>query len=896
MVKAEALILLMISAMIVFTATPVTVKADPSVTIKIYTLDDERLPGAFVQIKNDTTTLNGTTNSNGEVSFNINKTAIYRLEVFYPSENKVYEDPDFNYSKTDSGKIVVNVLSSWTISVWDHEERDPVPGANVTITFKKNEKVRYSKLTGSSGKVSFGPLPSGSYELGIRFGDVTREYTKSADLAHKTVSITLPLYRVNIKVRDRFGSPVEGVEVCLKPDLEEEATSVDETDADGEAILKLVPNGKYYIEAYLKDILVYQSEGKEIHVVSSDESKSITIEAARLNITVYDYDGAVKIKGEDLRLKGKLVRNGKTVGEAETTDGVLRFGHTPFANFTLKIYLGDLQVYSSEYEVEKETAEGSVKAKFYDITLRFNSTGLANQTIVELLNGTIKRGNIEREFDVVNGVAELEDIPAAEDYIVRLRLRDWEVEEFNVGVKEEDQEISLRLSGYIVTVDVKSLDGEPLSSDVVVRLPTGERITSFKTAENGSGSSAPLFPLPYHIDVYFEGIHVGEKDISRLSSNVNIPVTASVKNVIFKVYDYDGKDLLKNVRLEISAGGLKRVALSDEEGKILAENLPIHRYKMSVWYLGFKVMEDRIEIEPGTSELEVRALGVLDAELRFLDSTKTPLDGGEVILKIGDRELKAEIGRDGSVRVENLPNTSISVKLFYKGAVVDTMPKEFNLKIDEMPVVLSSRVHQATFRIFRGDEKPLREGVAEIYVGGSLTSTYDLKEENMFTERLPETDILVKVKFRGRSVGEKVIYLGEPMKEISIITSIYPFEMRIYDSAGKPVKGAIVTVSDKLGKLVEAVSNDEGVFTAIIPVGKYNFTVSAGNQTYSYMLEVKKNMVFNFLFPSKQPMSFELIIAVAAIDLVISGLTISKLSGSLRRTVRRRRRRRIPRI
>ncbi|RLG63247.1 hypothetical protein DRO02_06950 [archaeon] len=224
------------------------------------------------------------------------------------------------------------------------------------------------------------------------------------------------------------------------------------------------------------------------------------------------------------------------------------------------------------------------------------------------------------------------------------------------------------------------------------------------------------------------------------------------------------------------------------------------------------------------------------------------------------------------------------------------MPKEFNLKIDEMPIVLSSRVHQATFRIFRGDEKPLREGVAEIYVGGSLTSTYDLKEENMFTERLPETDILVKVRFRGRSVGEKVIYLGEPMKEISIITSIYPFEMRIYDSAGKPVKGAIVTVSDKLGKLVEAVSNDEGVLTTIIPVGKYNFTVSAGNQTYSYMLEVKKNMVFNFLFPSKQPMSFELIIAVAAIDLVISGLTISKLSGSLRRTVRRRRRRRIPRV
>ena len=61
------------------------------------------------------------------------------------------------------------------------------------------------------------------------------------------------------------------------------------------------------------------------------------------------------------------------------------------------------------------------------------------------------------------------------------------------------------------------------------------------------------------------------------------------------------------------------------------------------------------------------------------------------------------------------------------------------------------------------------------------------------------------------------------------------------------------------------------------------------------MLEIRKNMVFNFLYPSEQPMSFELIIALAAVDLAISGLTISKLSGSLRRASRRRRRR-IPRI
>jgi len=895
MVKGRALILLTITAMIIFTATPITVKADPSVTIKIYTLDDKRLPGAFVKIENATTTLNGTTNSNGEVSFNINETAVYTLKVFYPPGNLVYENSSFRYNETAYGKVVVNVLSGWTIGVWDHEERDPVPGANVTITFGGNNSVKYSRLTGDDGKASFGPLPSGSYEVVVRFKDVEKESTESADPDHKTVSITLPLYRVNVEVKDRFGSPVEGVKVYLKPDLEEEAISEDETDVDGEAVLKLVPNGRYYLEAYLKGILVYQSEGKEIHVSGSDESETITVDAARLNITVYDYDGVDVIKGEDLRLKGKLVRNGRTVGEVETVDGVLRFGHTPFADFTLKVYLGDLQVYSSKYTVEKETAKGSIRAKFYDITLRLNSTGLANQTIIESLKGVLRRGNIEREFDIVDYAAELENIPAAEDYMIQLYFKDKKVGEFHdIKVEKENQEIELRLKGYVVRVTVKNLDGEPLSSDITITLPTGEKVTSFKTAEDGSGSSAPLLPMPYQIHVYLEGISVGEEEIT-LSSNMNISITASVRNVVFKIYDRDGKDLLKHVKLEVSAGKLKRTASSDEEGNILVKNLPTHDYKVLVWYFGFMVLEDRVTVTRDTAELKMNALGVLDARLRFLDSAKNPLDGGEVLILFGDEKLRAEVGKDGSVRVENLPNTTIAVKLFYRGVEVETQPKEFNLRMDEMPVIFSSRVHQATFKIFRGDGKPLREGVAEIYIEGNLTSTHDLKEENVFTERLPETDILVKVKFRGRPVGEKTIYLGEPMREISVTTSIYPFEMRIYDSAGKPVKGAVVTVSDKFGKLMEAVSDDKGVFTTIIPIGKYNFTVSAGNQTYSYMLEIRKNTVFNFLYPSKQPMSFELIIALAAVDLVISGLTISKLSGSLRRAGRRRRRR-IPRI
>ena len=54
---------------------------EQQLTIIVYTEDGKRLPGAIVKLDGQ----NDTTNSNGEVQFQINTTDTYQIKVYYPS-------------------------------------------------------------------------------------------------------------------------------------------------------------------------------------------------------------------------------------------------------------------------------------------------------------------------------------------------------------------------------------------------------------------------------------------------------------------------------------------------------------------------------------------------------------------------------------------------------------------------------------------------------------------------------------------------------------------------------------------------------------------------------------------------------------------------------------------
>lgn len=874
---------------------------EQQLTIIVYTEDGKRLPGAIVKLDGQ----NDTTNSNGEVQFQINTTDTYQIKVYYPSGYKVFEATISNYNQS-TYRANASVVSEWTIIVKDGKGRDPISGANVTIVLRSDSSIRYSKLTGSDGEVTFGPIPSEEYDITVRYKDIEREFTHKKPEVNLTegivepLSLSLPLYRVTLTVEDVNEVPVKDVKVELRPELDEDPIASATTNANGKAVLKLIPNGRYYVVAFLKDVKVYESEGKEIRVSGDDVEKTIKVNAAKLNITVYEYDGEREIT--DYTLRGELIKDDTAISEANSINGVLRFSHTPFTNYTLKVYLGDILVYSGTYEVTSDTSQGSIKAWFYDIQIEVNASILANETIAKSLKVEFYKDPVRVEVQTEEGEATLKDLPRAEGYLVTLFYQDKKVGEIpGINIVEENQVVRLNLTGYRINFTTVNLDNEPIGVNISISLPEGEKVLSINTGPDGKGSSGMLLPLTYEITAYLGGIKVGEQTLA-LTSDVDLRMELSVINTAFKILDKDGETTLTNIDLQLFHGSLKLAGTSNEEGIIEIKNIPVAHYRLIANYHGFKVLDQPIDIQWNTREVELRAAGVLDVKLVMLDALKKPLDQGSVILSFGDIEVEKNISSNGEAVIKNLPNTTIDIRAFYKGVEVDTDPVRFNLVKDEMRVVCVTSVYTITIKVLRGDGEPVNEGEALIYVDGELKAAHDLSSSNTFSERLPRSDVKIQILYRKRDAGFMEIYLEQPMGETALYSHLYPFKIRIYDPEGKPVEGAELVIKDKFGEIERAQSGGDGSIESVLPVGTYNASIQIENNTYSFEFEFRTSRSINFLYPVSHNHGFEISVAAGAVNLAISSFALSKIPRERprRRPARRRaaarRPRRVPRV
>ena len=874
---------------------------EQQLTIIVYTEDGKRLPGAIVKLDGQ----NDTTNSNGEVQFQINTTDTYQIKVYYPSGYLVCQYTISNYTKT-TFRANASVVSEWTIIVKDGKGRDPISGANVTIVLRSDSSIRYSKLTGSDGEVTFGPIPSEEYDITVKYKDIEREFTHKKPEVNLTegivepLSLSLPLYRVTLTVEDVNEVPVKDVEVELRPELDEDPIASATTNANGKAVLKLIPNGRYYVVAFLKDVKVYESEGKEIRVSGDDVEKTIKVNAAKLNITVYEYDGEREIT--DYTLRGELIKDDTAISEANSINGVLRFSHTPFTNYTLKVYLGDILVYSGTYEVTSDTSQGFIKAWFYDIQIEVNASILANETIAKSLKVEFYKDPVRVEVQTEEGEATLKDLPRAEGYLVTLFYQDKKVGEIpGINIVEENQVVRLNLTGYTINFTTVNLDNEPIGVNISISLPEGEKVLSINTGPDGKGSSGMLLPLTYEITAYLGGIKVGEQTLA-LTSDVDLRMELSVINTAFKILDKDGETTLTNIDLQLFHGSLKLAGTSNEEGIIEIKNIPVAHYRLIANYHGFKVLDQPIDIQWNTREVELRAAGVLDVKLVMLDALKKPLDQGSVILSFGDIEVEKNISSNGEAVIKNLPNTTIDIRAFYKGVEVDTDPVRFNLVKDEMRVVCVTSVYTITIKVLRGDGEPVNEGEALIYVDGELKAAHNLSSSNTFSERLPRSDVKIQILYRKRDAGFMEIYLEQPMGETALYSHLYPFKIRIYDPEGKPVEGAELVIKDKFGEIERAQSGGDGSIESVLPVGTYNASIQIENNTYSFEFEFRTSRSINFLYPVSHNHGFEISVAAGAVNLAISSFALSKIPRERprRRPARRRaaarRPRRVPRV
>jgi len=215
-----------------------------------------------------------------------------------------------------------------------------------------------------------------------------------------------------------------------------------------------------------------------------------------------------------------------------------------------------------------------------------------------------------------------------------------------------------------------------------------------------------------------------------------------------------------------------------------------------------------------------------------------------------------------------------------------------------MKVAITCSVHSFEAGILRGDGKPLEEGLAMLYVNNMLLETYNLAEKNKILERLPEGDVRVEIKYRGRNAGLFNTYLEKSMLGLTIYSTIYPVEILVRNPDGRAVGGASLIVEDEMGVIAEAVSGADGTIRLLLPAAEnYNAILKIGNETYGFRLTVEKSKSLSFLRPAPYKMGFEMTIVASAINLMISGYAISRLPRGRQQPRREPRRvRRAPRI
>lgn len=836
------------------------VNAYPDVTITVKTIDGASLPNAIVKaytVVGETKYLNDTkkTGSDGKVTLSISNIKNYRLEVFYPAGFLVNITENFNYSALPKKEIYVNVLSKWTLRITDKYGRDPAANVKVEITHQDNDTLVFRGATGQDGRVefSFVPLksetPSADYLVNVTYADREFEITETCSKDRKNIDVKLDLYRVYVKVFDIMNRPVEGVVAEIREDLEDSPIFTAVSNSTGYAVLKLIPKGQYYLAAKLGEYEVYRSDEKLIKVTNEDEEASITAQAVKLNITVYDYDGESIISNLGAEINGEIRDSmNRLVSKTSTQEGELRFGHVPLGKFSLFVSIAGIEVYSKEYEITPKTAKGSIKGNFFDAKLTIDGSSLVNSSIIRYLKGMLKKEVLEIPLDFSAGYMSLENVPAYRGYLVKLYHGEQEVAETKIDITSDGQDLAIKIRGINVTLATFNMYNEPIQAHIEVYLENGVRYYTFETNNSGLAEIGEFLPISYFFKAYVMGVESGEVVVQPQASG-SYTMNLRVGYGYIKLYDRDKESIIPEATIELQVGESKTTSVTNSSGVAFFKNIPFTTYLYKLYYYGFKVGEGETKIEMDRNLLEVVAPGILDLRLTVVDGEKQPIEDGRVVVTVGDKDISIDLNQNGQARIPNLPNITIYISgVYYKDVKVKTDTREINLMTDEMHVTISASIHTLEASIKLKNGETMKFGEVNIYVNGKKTSKILISENNPFVERLPGGELTIEVVFKNVKVASRSFTL-DSSKTLTIHADVFRFVSTFYNSLGEKLKDLRLEL-ERDNILIEELETDEnGVIDTYLPGGVYKMGIHYGDEEYVSSIQIMDETLLSFMLP-----------------------------------------------
>lgn len=807
--------------------------ASSEVLFKIRTkVSEQPIPGAELYIN---TTLQGTSNSAGEVSAEIDPNAIQDLvEVRYRG---IVVFSESNFDPGGKSTITLNVtVDDMVIVVRDGAGR-AIPNVDVTVTHSEESSVTETGETYSNGEVKFTLMPFGSYDINVINRGIVYEYTRGFDEASLRIELTLNVYRLRIKVNNAEGDPVEGalVKVWYNKDAGDGAAfEQDTTDITGYVTFNYMPEGEYSIQVFYNNLQIYSAD-RVVEILGSDKTHIINTNLRTYSVRVYDYDGENLM--DDITISGRLLdlSNNPITSYVETTNGVINFGLIPEGDYILEIKFGNSIVYNNIVTVP---TVDSVNADFYDVIIKINTDNMANSLYVQGLSISFETQDIlSYEKDIETGTLPMSDLPKG-TYEYTLKHGPYTVGRGSFRITEENQVITIEPVLLDILIYTKNDEGEAIKTKVELQTYEDKEIDTFITDENGTLSVNGLLPIEHKIKIYYNNILVFEDTLPLYENRTTFEMITEVYNLRVLVYDYDGeaKILSALVKVKMTDYEFERGAETDDEGVAELKNLPKGKYEIQVMYYGVVVYQDDSYTVLQSGMLQIKAGGIIDIRIVPVDSLGEPLDEG--IVKISSGSVYFESGvKDGRARFENIPATTYRVEVEYLNVTV--FDGFIDFETDELEEELETEVYYLTIKARRDDDTELTNTPVLVKLKNKVVRELVTDSAGRAVTRLPKSGYAVNVIFQGKVVGNNNVNLNSD-KEVEIKTEVYKYRLSFVGIDGNALKDVNVLMYRGNELIVSEITDDEGVVEFYLAGGEYKWVANIGNVSMSSVINADK--------------------------------------------------------
>ena len=827
------------------------------------------------------------TDENGQLVTPSLPTGNYKVEVTgglsyiytIPSAKNAEIFPDdttvviFNLSEDKNG---LNVL------VVEEGTTHPLPNVKVTISHEGMEDIVMT--TDAYGYVRIPEILVGAYIAAVRDADAPAEY-KTIAASTSTVFVTkdadgnaiLELARrkgdLNVLIQDKdTKEPIPGAKVEI---YDEDGKKVGEgvTDENGNLIVENLPTGDYTIKVTeVPD--GYNKPDDKTATIEDEKTTDVVIEIEKkkgnLDIIVQDKDTKEPIPGAKVEIYDE---DGNKVGEGVTDEnGNLIVEDLPIGDYTIKVTevpdgynKPDDKVATVEDEKTTEVVIEAEKKKgdLDIIVLDKDTQDPIPNAKVEVYD---KDGNkVGEGVTDENGNLIVENLPIG-DYTIK-------VTEVPDGYnKPDDKTASVedeKVTKVIVEVEKKKgdLDITVLDKDTQEPIPNakveiydedGNKVGEGVTDENGNliVEDLPIGDYTIKVTEVPDGYNKPDDKNTTVEEDKTTEVVIEVEkekgglNII--VRDKDTDELIPGAKVEVydEAGNKVGEGITDENGNLIVEDLPIGDYTIKVTEVpdGYNKPDDKtasVEEEKLTDviiEVEKKK-GDLDILVKDKD-TEEPIPGAEVVIKDKDGNIVAEgiTDENGNLIVEDLPIGDYTVEVkdvpdgYNKPDDKDVTVKED--ETTEVIIVVEKQKGDLEILIQDKDTKePIPGAKVEIYdedgnkVGEGTTD----ENGNLIVEDLPIGDYTIKVTEvpDGYNKPDDKVATVEDEKVTEVIIEVEKkkgdLDILVQDKDTKePIPGAKIEIYDENGNKVGEGTTDENgkLIVEDLPIGDYTIKVT----------------------------------------------------------------------